>query len=63
MDKERAFLRELELAEHEARRARGGEREARLTKTNVPADERDDAAEPAGYAPDLRGTPRRRGGA
>ena len=57
MDKERAFLRELELAEHEARRerARGGEREAKTDKDERRGDERD---EPAGYAPDPHVGPR-----
>lgn len=60
MDKERAFLRELELAEHEARRerARGGEREAKTDKDERRGDERDERDEPAGYAPDLHVGPR-----
>jgi len=63
MDKERAFLRELELAEHEARRerARGGEREAKADKNERrgdESDERDERDEPAGYGPDLHVGPR-----
>ena len=60
MDKERAFLRELELAEHEARRerARGGEREAKTDKDERRGDERDERDEPAGYAPDPHVGPR-----
>ena len=60
MDKERAFLRELELAEHEARRerARGGEREAKADKNERRGDESDERDEPAGYGPDLHVGPR-----
>jgi hypothetical protein len=60
MDKERAFLRELELAEHEARRerARGGEREAKTDKDERRGDERDERDEPVGYGPDPHVGPR-----
>ena len=64
MDKERALLRELELAEHEARRerARGGER-GEDGQRRTRGDERDERDEPAGYAPDLHVGPRAAWGA